>query len=263
MSRSFRGVALVAALVGTFSFGSAALAADIPLKAPPLPIWTWTGFYIGGNVGYSWGNANWIYSNPAGTGTNAGSQKLDGLIGGLQIGYNWQVNRTFVLGLEADIQGSAEKGSSVFSDPYFCDSCGGGSEQAVYGGINSDIRWFGTVRGRAGFLLNPTLLLYGTGGLAYGGISTGGTFTDTGIASCTPFCNWAFSQSATRLGWTAGGGIEGAIANSSSWTWKVEYLYVNFGTLSGSGFSGDVGPYSWSTTVTDNIARVGINYLFH
>jgi len=252
--------------VGTFSLSPAALAADIiPLKAPPPPIWTWTGFYIGGNVGYSWGKANWVYDNPSGTGTNSGSEKLDGFIGGLQVGYNWQLNQTWVLGLEADIQGSAEKGSSGFSDPYFCDSCLGGAEEAVNGAVGSDIRWFGTVRGRAGVLINPTVLLYGTGGLAYGGISASGSFMDTAPAPiCTPAaCNWGFNQTTIKIGWTVGGGVEGAIADSRNWTWKVEYLYVNYGTLSGNGFSTDVGPYSWSTNVTDNVLRVGVNYIFH
>jgi outer membrane immunogenic protein len=251
-------VVAIAVLIGT-----PVLAADIPLKAPPVPVYSWTGFYVGGNVGYSWGNANWIYSDPSFSGTNVGSEKLDGFIGGAQIGYNWQANQTLVLGVEADIQGSAEKGSNSFSDPYFCDSCGGGAEEAVNGIVSSNIRWFGTVRGRAGVLVNPTMLLYGTGGLAYGGVSTSGTFTDT-FPGCSPaICNWAFNQSTTKLGWTVGGGVEGAIANSSNWTWKIEYLYINFGTLSGSSYGVDPLAYSWSTTVTDNILRVGLNYHVH
>jgi outer membrane immunogenic protein len=263
MRRSLRGAAVISALAGMLGLGSAALAADIPLKAPPPPVWSWTGFYIGGNVGYSWGSANWSYSDPSFTGTNTGSQKLDGFIGGLQIGYNWQLNPMWVLGVEADIQGSGEKGSSSFSDPYFCDFCGGGSEQAVDGTVSSAIRWFGTARARAGVLVSPTMLLYGTGGLAYGGINTSGSFFDT-APGCTPaICNWAFSQTATKLGWTVGGGVEGAIANSRNWTWKVEYLYLNFGSLSGSSFGADPLAYSWSTSVTDNVVRVGVNYLFH
>jgi outer membrane immunogenic protein len=269
MRRLLPGVAVIAALVTSLGLGTAALAADMapaymPLKAPPPPIWTWTGFYIGGNAGYSWGKANWTYGDPSFTGTNSGSQSLDGFIGGLQIGYNWQLNPTWVLGLEADLQGSAEKGSNSFSDPYFCDVCAATADTAyVNGSVSSDIRWFGTARGRLGWLLNPTLMLYGTGGLAYGGISTSGAFSDT-FPGCSPsICNWGFGQTTTRLGWTVGGGIEGAIANSSNWTWKIEYLYVDFGTLSGSSFGADPLAYSWSTHVTDNILRVGVNYIFH
>jgi outer membrane immunogenic protein len=239
-------------------------AADLAYKAlPPPPIYSWTGFYLGGNVGYSWGTASWVYSDPSFTGTNSGSQKLDGFIGGAQIGYNWQANQTLVLGLEADIQGSAEKGSSSFSDPY-CDDCDFPVPTGyVNGSVSSNIRWFGTLRGRLGVLVNPTLLLYGTGGLAYGGISTSGSFFDT-FPGCSPaICNWAFNQSTTKVGPTVGGGVEGAISNSSNWTWKAEYLYINFGTLSGSSFGSDPLSYSWSTKVTDNIVRVGLNYNFH
>jgi outer membrane immunogenic protein len=259
MKRLLIAIVAIAAMVA-----APALAADMPLKAPPIPVWSWTGFYLGGNVGYSWGTASWTYSDPSFTGTNSGSQKLDGFIGGAQIGYNWQANQTLVLGVEADIQGSAEKGSSSFSDPYFCDVCAATADTAyVNGSPSSDIRWFGTVRGRLGVLVNPTLMLFGTGGLAYGGISTSGSFVDT-FPGCSPaICTWAFNQSTTKVGWTAGGGIEGAIANSSNWTWKAEYLYINFGTLSGSSFGPDPLSYSWSTKVTDNILRVGVNYLFH
>jgi outer membrane immunogenic protein len=265
MKRLLLGIAAIAALVGT-----PALAADLAYKAlPPVPIYSWTGFYLGGNVGYSWGTASSVYSDdplafpPPFTSTNSGTEKLDGVIGGGQIGYNWEANQTWVLGVEADIQGSAEKGSNSFSDPYFCDACGGGTEEAVNGTLNSSIRWFGTVRGRLGVLVNPTLLLYGTGGLAYGGISTSGSFVDTAPGCSPTICTWAFNQTTTKVGWTAGGGVEGAIANSSNWTWKVEYLYINFGTLSGTGFGADPLSYSWSTKVTDNILRVGLNYRFN
>ena len=245
---------------------SNASAADLTFKAPPLPpppVCTWCGFYIGANAGYSWGNARWTYSDPSFSGTNSGSEKLDGFIGGVQIGYNWQANKTWVLGLEADIQGSAEKGNNSFSDPYTYEIVTIDPTAFVNGNVSSDIRWFGTVRGRLGMLVNPDLLLYGTGGLAYGGISTSGSFFDT-FPGCSPaICNWAFSQTRTMIGWTVGGGVEGAIANSANWTWKIEYLFINFGTLSGTGFATDPGAYSWSTNVTDNILRVGVNYRFH
>jgi outer membrane immunogenic protein len=267
MKKTLIGIAAIVALIGT-----PALAADMALKAPPPVVapYSWTGFYVGGNIGYSWGSGRWVYSDPFAfpppfAAISSGTERLDGVIGGGQIGYNWQANQTWVLGIEADIQGSGEKGSSSFSDPYFCDACanGLGAMEAVNGTLNSNIRWFGTVRGRLGVLVNPTLLLYGTGGLAYGGISTSGSFFDT-FPGCSPaICTWAFNQTATKTGWTAGGGVEGAIANSRNWTWKIEYLYIDFGTLSGSSFGLDPLTYSWSTHVTDNILRVGVNYNFH
>ena len=259
-----------------------AMAADMPLKAPPAPVYSWTGLYVGGSVGYSLGRGRGDYDDPnlgaSGTGAvsyNSVSEKLDGIIGGGQIGYNWQVNRTWLLGFEADIQGSGERGNGSFVDPYsvgtdcdiYCSS--------VSGTITTAINWFGTVRGRVGVLTTPTMLLYVTGGLAYGRISASGRVTDAGCAgppaclvgNITPAVSWAFANSATNVGWTLGGGVEGVVSNTANWTWKAEYLFLNLGSVSGTGFEtgSDFGslPYSWSTRVTDNILRVGLNYHFH
>jgi len=115
------------------------------------------------------------------------------------------------------------------------------------------------VRLRAGWLVTPTVLLYGTGGLAYGNVDASGSITD----SVGPF-TYSFNNSATNVGWTGGGGIEGIVPNTTNWSWKVEYLYVDLGTVSGSAHDPDFGGIdSWSTKVTDNILRVGLNYLFH
>jgi outer membrane immunogenic protein len=265
-------VALAAMIAGP------AMAADMPLKAPPLaPIYSWTGFYIGANVGYSWGRARSLYNDPNFPNNDAPalnplSQRLDGVIGGGQIGYNWQVNKTWVLGLEADIQGSGERGSASFYDPYsvgvdcdvFCSS--------VSGTMKVALDWFGTARARAGVLVTPTTLLYATGGLAFGGINASGTITDACFTGRPPACtpaSWGFSNTTTRLGWTAGAGVEGAVPNTTNWTWKLEYLYLNLGSVSGNGLEAGVGgdfgplPYTWSARVTDNILRVGANYHFH
>jgi outer membrane immunogenic protein len=279
-------IAIIAA--STLAFSQIASAADMAVKAPPpppVPVYSWTGFYVGGNVGYSRGNANSTYNEPWFAVLSAAlilplpasfsaSERLDGVIGGGQIGYNWQPNATWVLGLEADIQGSGERGITSYSNPlsYFCPNCGVFPPPIINGAINQTqevkILWFGTVRGRAGILVNPTLWLYGTGGLAYGRISASGTVTDT---ACTAgpttqtACMWSYGNSATNVGWTVGAGIEGLVPNTTNWTWKVEYLYIDFGTVRGTGYdtTSFVNPYSWSASVTDNIVRVGLNYGFH
>ena len=228
-----------------------------PVHAPPIS--SWTGLYVGGNVGYSWGKASSNYTD-AGFGVFGmptsfpGSQRLDGVIGGVQIGYNWQADNTGVFGLETDFQGSGEKGSSTFGAPYYHDFPAGLT--SINGTVNSKILWFGTVRARTGVLITPTLLLFGTGGFAYGGVNSSGSVTDNYYPT-----TWSFGGSSTRVGWTAGGGVEGAIQNMTGWTWKIEYLYLNLGTISGNGLDTDFNAtYGWSAKVTDNILRVGLNY---
>jgi outer membrane immunogenic protein len=122
---------------------------------------------------------------------------------------------------------------------------------------STNLQWFGTVRGRIGALITPTTLLYATGGLAYGSIGVSGSVANGAIAP------WSFGTTTIKGGWTMGTGIEGAVPNTTNWTWKLEYLYIDFGTLSVNGLSTDGFPYSFGTTVTDNIVRVGFNYNFH
>jgi outer membrane immunogenic protein len=104
------------------------------------------------------------------------------------------------------------------------------------------------------------LLFYGTGGLAYGKVSAGGTISDpenTGVS-------FSFAESKITLGYAAGAGIEGTILDLRDWTWRIEYLYLNLGSLSGSGTEPITGSsYNWNAKFTDNIVRVGLNYRFH
>lgn len=247
---------LLSASVGVLAAVTPAMAAPPPA---PAAAYNWTGFYVGGNIGYSWGNGAPTYNEPAFSPTLpttiTGSNHLDGAIGGGQIGYNWQLNSSWVTGLEADLQLADEKASRNF---FFPDGSDG---EGVTGSFNSKIVWFGTVRGRLGWLFNPTTMLYATGGLAYGRVSASGSFSDS---YCTPACMWSFNQAATNYGWTVGGGIEAAVPNTTNWTWKIEYLYIDLGTLSGSGFDTDfIGPYNWNARFTDSILRFGVNYNFH
>jgi outer membrane immunogenic protein len=200
------------AVWGLVAMAGAAAAADLPpgtYRAPYAPysapsVYSWMGPYIGGNIGYQWGSTTNNPTNPA------------GVAGGLQAGYNWQTGQ-FVLGAEADIQLSAADDTFApwkFSNP-----------------------WFGTVRGRAGVVFN-NVLIYGTGGLAYGGLE-GSSF--------------GLSESKTHLGWTVGGGVEFGIA--PNWSAKVEYLYL------------DLADRGYSITGVNNglessLLRLGLNYRF-
>ena len=298
------------ALIGTPAF-----AADMPVKAPPpAPIYSWTGFYAGLNAGWSWGNDKttvnfpgpafdsiFLFSPSTGSG---GESCVDcnlsrlaiayretthpmGAIGGVQIGYNLQTMSNWVFGLEADFQASGESASGNTHqteeflgrlEPPGGFFVQGNASQSI--SQNETLLWFGTVRGRVGYAVWPTVMLYGTGGLAYGRLNESGSASfnascTTNDGSCTtsigfvngptlanPSVNQAFDASTTRVGWTGGGGIEGAVPNTHV-TWKVEYLYMDLGTANYTFNNPLFGTILVSSHFTDNIVRVGLNYQFH
>jgi outer membrane immunogenic protein len=272
-------VSAFAAMAVTSAASAADLAARPYTKAPVMvEVWNWTGFYIGGNAGYSWGRSNTdvSYFNsvtgapivpPAGSITGAGFD-MNGAIAGGQIGYNWQ-SSNWLFGLEADAQWSDERGSAA----YRCAATAVGGvclpgltflPAGVTGSslaVNQSLEWFGTVRGRAGVLVTPQVLLYATGGLAYGSIKTSGAFagvTPNGVAVAV-----AGSSSDTRIGWTVGGGIEGKI--TTNWSAKLEYLYMDLDNFRAGSFSlapGSLIAANVDSRFRDHILRAGINYTF-
>jgi len=209
----------------------------------------WSGWYIGGNIGGSFGIAS-DSATLAGVPVGGGSPRLDGVVGGGQIGYNWQAN-AWVFGLEADIQGTSEDGSNSAGATVIIPGAPAATGTLNYG---EKLPWFGTVRGRLGFLPAPNWLIYGTGGLAYGEVDTNTTLTSGALGVSNNF-------DTTRVGWTAGGGVETFL--SRNWSAKVEYLYVDLGSFSNT-FTGlgTFTPATLSTHVTDNIVRAGLNYHF-
>jgi outer membrane immunogenic protein len=283
---------IVAVLAGLFG-ATSALAADLPApvytKAPVYvdPGYNWTGFYLGGNLGYSWGRSSDTssFTNGAGTllSTSIGSSNLDGIVGGGQAGYNWQM-QSWVWGLEGDIQGTGERGSRDIScatgvctpstittttrtvPGFFAAAPPTITTTTITPGLaipatlTQKIDWFGTVRARGGVLVTPRILFYATGGLAYGQVNSSETISGS-----------AFSASDTRVGYTVGGGIEGAIGGN--WTAKLEYLFVDLGRTSGSfattipasgggAVTSGALASNYSSHVTDNVLRFGVNYNF-
>jgi outer membrane immunogenic protein len=238
----------------------AAAAADLPArmvtKAPPLPppppMYNWTGFYTGVNVGGSWGHQDTALV-AGGAAVVANSSNINGIIGGGQVGYNWQgMGSPWVFGVEADIQGSGQNADASFVTPAT-------GVIAVFPGFNiaysDSLDWFGTLRGRVGWAMGTEgrFLPYITGGLAYGQgtINGAGTLAGSGAAV-------AFSNTHTYFGWTAGAGVEWAFWNR--WSAKLEYLYVDFGNGPTIALSPAVA--ITSNHMTDNIVRVGANYHF-
>jgi outer membrane immunogenic protein len=232
---------LLASVAATALFGGSALAADIPRRpaytppTPPPPVYTWTGLYWGGNVGYSWGRAH----NDANVGfvNFSESEKIEGVIGGFQTGYNYQFG-AWVWGFETDIQASDQKGDSTFLLNPFTQLT-----------TDHKLQWFGTSRSRLGVLATPNILLYGTAGVAYGQVKE--TFTVSGLAVA------AATVKDVKAGWTAGGGIEGALGGG--WSAKLEYLYIDLGKLEQT-LSTPFGTETFTSRLTDHIARVGLNY---
>jgi len=262
---------LMSAAVGVLAAIEPAMA-----QAPgPWPAFNWTGFYAGLNVGWSWGNGAVTYNEPAlatishgvWPSSFSGPSFLDGAIGGGQIGYNWQVNTTWVTGLEADWQATGETANGNFTTPSFAVDCEGRGSRipcTLSGSLGSQILWFGTVRGRVGWLYTPQIMVYATGGLAYGKVDVSGNFSGSAPGNPNNPHVWGFNQSAINTGWTVGGGVEGVVANTPTVTWKAEYLYVDLGSISGSGFDTlpPGHPYSFNAHFTDNIFRVGLNWQF-
>ncbi len=217
----------------------------------PVVVANWTGFYLGGNLGAGSGRdrSSLILTNGPSENFNLAP---DGINGGVQAGYNWQAGN-WVYGLEADIQASAQEDNKT------CLLTCSATASLAY---DAKLPWFGTVRGRLGYSVGPSLF-YVTGGLAYGGVKTDITASGVGIPTQT------ISLSQTRTGWTAGAGIETPFTLlglfGPNWTTKTEYLYVDLGR-STNGFT-LVGPPNvagvLTTDVKEHILRTGLSYHFN
>jgi outer membrane immunogenic protein len=232
---------LAAAATTGLLAASTAFAADLPARtytppAPPvaaIPVFTWTGFYVGLNAGYGW-NVNDSAVTVPGVGL-VDVTGDDGFVGGGQVGYNYQFG-SFVLGVEGDLQ-YADLGNE--RDVTF------GNSFVAGGGLD----WFGTVRARAGYAFDRALL-YATGGFAFGGGSGGDC-----LANGVPFT----CGDDTSTGWTLGGGLEYAVTNN--FTVKLEGLYVNLDRAS------DDAPFDTGVLLNRDdyefgVVRAGLNYKF-
>ncbi len=268
------------AIVGTClllitQFANAASAADLPerswTKAPPLvaPAFNWSGFYAGVNVGGGWYDGGDIATSsnvsslvPPGNIVRVpvSNSNQAGVTAGGLLGYNYQLDRV-VLGAEADFNYVDVKSSR-----------GGSTTAAFPGGVTgsfniantSKIDWFGTVRGRIGFVPTERLLIYATGGLAYGEAKThiaNSSAFSTGLSRL-----WLGDNSDVRVGWTAGGGLEYAFTNN--WTLRGEYLYVDLGSSGTTATFQGTDPlqsqirYNASRENRFSVARAALSYKF-
>jgi outer membrane immunogenic protein len=212
------GVSLAALMIVPI----AAHAADLPrsYKAPAYvaPAYAnWTGFYVGLNVGYGFGKSDWDFA--------AVSPSPKGILGGITLGYNFQTG-VWLWGIEGDLDYSGMKGST---DCYL-------------GTCETKDSWLGTARGRFGYAGWNNWLPYITGGAAFGDIKATSSFGD---------------ESKTKIGWTAGAGVEYAMW--TNWSVKAEYLYVDLGSFE-CGIS--CGPVGDTVSFKANVVRAGVNYRF-
>jgi outer membrane immunogenic protein len=231
-----RSLVFVLAAATLMTGALSAQAADMPAHARTEPVYKappqtqpydWTGFYLGINGGYAWGQSSW--SDPA-AGADSGKFNINGGLLGGQVGYNWQIGKA-VVGAETDLNWANLKGSSTAGG--VCATDGGGQSETKQ-------TWFGTTRARIGYAFDR-FLPYITGGLAYGNIQA---TQPTGTSSTS------------KAGWTAGGGVEYGI--NKNWSAKVEYLHIDLGTATFMGAAS--GTQSLSVPVTDDLVRAGLNY---
>jgi len=206
-----------------------AVAADLPstrapAAPPPIPVFSWTGLYVGGQVGYAFGQDHYSVVGFPISGSASGS----GVLGGAHIGYNFEPSLGgLVLGLEGDVNGSSYRGSSTLF--------------GITGTGKSPID--GSIRGRAGFAVDRALF-YATGGAAFASFNYSNSNGD--------------SSSNTRVGYTVGGGIEYALTND--WSVRAEYRYSDFGSFTDTLTS--LRAISVSHKETENQVQAGFSYKF-
>ncbi len=234
--------AAIAALAGT------AAAADLPSRRappvylpPPIPVFTWTGLYIGGQIGYEFGKSSASATSARAFAANATNP--GGVIGGAHIGYLFSTQSLGagflggggVFGIEGDVDGAN------YRSTYALGPLNDYSRQNIQG----------SVRGRLGVAVDRALF-YATGGVAFGGLNNTYFNTANGLSD---------SIGHTRVGWTAGGGIEYAVTNN--WSIRAEYRYTDFGTVTDNLAVSTGGATNVRHRETDNRVQAGFSYKFN
>ncbi len=235
---------------------ASALAADLPRRTPPPvfvppPLFTWTGLYVGGQVGYTWGQDNSAGTLSAGGVPLAGYNTYNspnGELGGAHIGYNYQISQ-FVVGVEGDVNGTDFNNAGT----------GSSFPAGAFVSLSTRIPIEGSARGRIGIAWDHWLF-FATGGAAFADIEHSYAL---GAAAVGFLNDPANPYSKTRVGWTVGGGVEYALNNN--WSVRAEYRYSDFGNNSDFVFSsplfGGLAAANRSH-VTQNAVTVGFSYKF-
>jgi len=233
-----------------------ALASAPALAAPPPPVFNWSGFYAGGNIGSGLEQGqpglppNFISFSPGPSLPTTTSYHGNGIVGGAQAGYNWQFTN-WVVGLEADLGASDARSTLGFLFP------AGVIFTSLAGTTELRTDFFGTARGRIGYATG-NLLFYGTGGFAW--VHEKFTTSGTTFVFASPIGTFASSDSQWIGGWTAGGGVDYAFA--PNWFVRLEYLHVGLGSHNFAIAPAVTGASTVPVTSRFDIVRVGLNYKF-
>ncbi len=252
MSRSLSCAAAVA-LVMLAALPARAEDDDEILVAPSVAMpFDWSGIYVGAHAGYGFGETESNLKRQLGFSSPLGSLDVDGFVGGVHAGITYQMTG-FVVGLEADFGGSTVGGSGVDTNPLFVGP--------VHG--TWDLEWQGSVRARLGYAVDR-LLVYGTGGFAYGNAAIKASVTSAGgggpaTAAAAAATTTSASEDKFLTGWTLGAGLEYAFTDNLMA--RVEYRYTDLGEATYSATTA-LGAGSASFGVTDSQVLAGISYRF-
>lgn len=258
-----------------------------PRKAPPEPppVFTWTGAYIGMTFAHTWTASEPISVSgvnvydatlqnfgPASAlgATGVIDARLNGFLAGVQAGYNWQFAERFVAGLEAEVEGAGVRGGGGFGGQI---AAGPGAYAVTGASLDRSLDYFGSVRGRFGYAVKPTLLIYATGGLAFGGAGQTAKLQQTLVPSALVTRGLKIDQFQNLVGWTIGAGAELALSRALSA--KLEYLYYDLGALASRadtasllafrtllGATRLIDAAQSRTRINGHQLRVGLNYRF-
>lgn len=267
--RASRGQTLTSAAAAVSPAAARTYAADVgaPVyKAAPSSVFNWGGCYMGGNGGWLKNDSKITTKDndplPADLTavlTVEHSFTNSGATVGMQGGCNWQSSQ-FVYGIEGDFNWSGLDRTINTAFAVIPILPGGSGFAARNESLSQNVKWFSTVRGRIGYA-SDTWLLYATGGLAFGEVDS--SLNVVGIAPGVGIVGaWNGSTDLTRVGWTAGAGIEHAF--NRNWTAKVEYLYVDLGSFTALAPIALGTSAGWAADVNTrfNVVRLGVNYKF-
>jgi outer membrane immunogenic protein len=247
---------LVVCMAAAAVCGSSAFAADMPVKARPVPaapIYSWTGCYVGGSIGAGWQRTSTRDAEPTtAPPLDTGTDTATGVVGGGQVGCDYQFASNWVAGIQGSFDGTDLKGSHVAPFAYSGDN----TET-----FSSKTDWLATLTGRLGYVVLPQTLLYLKGGAAW--VHSHYSDADPSAIPVVPYLGTA---SATRTGWTLGGGGEYLLGRS--WSVFAEYDYIGLGsdtlafTYNCGAVCGFNNPYHYSEKQNLQTVLAGLNYRF-